>query len=673
MAYLNQDEEETKGQGLNQTLGQPQGQPQAGQEPSAPEAPAQSSAPATIGANTAQPSAPMPQQKQQKAGTGTFTNLRNYLQANQGNRVASAASQRVANVATGAQRGVQQAQQTFGQRVEQGSIKNFGGARQEAQGTIQAGTQATYQAPQPQAQQPTQQATSEAPQAATPAPTPASTFSEEQKQRFAEILNAQYKGPQSLQQAGLYEPAAQRVRTATQAAQQTQSAGGREQLLKDTFGRNRDYTRGQSKLDALLLNTSEQGVKNLQQQGQQAAATQAALDTAQNVSSNTAQQRIADTAALRQNVRQDFTQAQTGLESGVNQRIEAMTTAVAKDEQGNAIVKRDAAGNEVKDAAGNPVYLTEWERLPDYFRQRLIDRSGPNKSLDFSAEEAAMLGIGQGTGLYNLTADAIKTAQADRTRLISKDELTRLQALSQLAGLDADRALKTQILGGDAYDLEKAGTQDAMSALDRTATQQQFKAAEEAFRQQAEQQDIVGAGSKKHRSTGKRYYAEETANLADVLKRAGYDFGSELPELASPEEMMAAARGSVAEDQDLVGPIDAATAPYSDNTTMFNKGATGFMDTATGGGTALMRSLGLDVAGAATRGLESVFGGGRPSSAYAKNIAKRNARRDLQAKTQQAIEQSGFLNRATISDTEEARARTAALQKILASRDKTNR
>lgn len=766
MAYLNQDEEETQGQGLNQSLGQTQGQPQqpAPQDDSQPQG--QSSAPATIGAtNTTQPSAPMPKQK---AGTGTFTNLRNFLQANQGNRVASAASQRVANVASGAQRGIQQAEQTFGQRVEQGSLRNMSGARQEAQGIVQAGTQATFQAPAaPQPQ--TQQAAPQTTQAPTPQAQP-SVFSEEQRQRFQEILNAQYRGPQSLQQAGLYEPAAQRVRTATQAGQQTQTATGREQLLKDIFGQRRDYTRGQNKLDALLLNTSEQGVRSLQEQGARAAATQGILDAAQNTSANLAQQRIADTQALRQNVRQDFTQAQQALEQGVNQRIDAMTTAIAKDEQGNPIQKRDASGKPVVDAEGKPVFLTEWERLPNYFREAIINREATNKAaqerqiqevrtrfgaaatpefsaqlqanqerlrrlqgklftsgkdfsaiggpsyrrlsdqetariqseiasltpaiqrdsklladynaalapiqgqnlrnLNLSAEEAAMLGIGQGTGLYNLTADAIQTAAADRTRLISKDELTRLQALSQLAGLDEEKALRTQILSGDPnYNMERAGTQTALDALDRAATQAQFRAAEQAFAEQARNQNITGTGSKKHRSSGKRYYADETANLADVLERAGYKFNAESPELMDQEQLARQMTGQRITDEDMPGIIGEALSPYQDNTSAAAKGLSGFLDTSTAGANALLRGLGVDIGGA----ISGALGFGGPSSRYAKNIAAQGARRDLQRKLQSAINQSGFTNRATVGDTEETRARTEALRQILASRDKTNR
>ena len=312
MAVL-RDKEEEKGQGTSQALGQQvpgqqQAQEQAPQEQ-------QSSAPATIGASSAtQTSAPvkaMP--KQQKAGTGTFANLKSYLQAAQGGgqqRVAQAATQQIQNLGASAQKGIQQAQESFGRQMQAGSIKNMETAAEEARGIIGAAIKATYQAPQTQTQQTSEQ---------TQAPVQSQQyFTPEQQQRFADIINAQYQGPQSLQQAGLYEQATRKARTAQQSAELTQTAGGREQLLKDIFGRNRDYSRGASRLDALLLNASEQGVKNLQQQAQPALQSQQALQAAQNLSANEAAQRAAAIEQIRSGTRQAFTEARTAEEQATN-------------------------------------------------------------------------------------------------------------------------------------------------------------------------------------------------------------------------------------------------------------------------------------------------------------------------------------------------------------------
>ena len=154
-----------------------------------------SSAPATIGASQpSQPSMPMP--KQPKAGTGTFSNLKNYLQAAQGGgqqRVAQAATQQVQKLGAGAQKGTQQAQEAFGRRMEAGSLKGMETAAQEAKGIVGTARGTTYQAPQPQTQA---AALVEGQVPAIPTLTQAPTqpqqyFNPEQTQRFAEIINAQ--------------------------------------------------------------------------------------------------------------------------------------------------------------------------------------------------------------------------------------------------------------------------------------------------------------------------------------------------------------------------------------------------------------------------------------------------------------------------------------------------
>lgn len=829
MAYLNEDEEETKGQGLNQTLAQTNVPPQ-GQQPE--QAPEQGSQPATISSTPSAPAAPATQQKQQKAGTGTFTNLKNYLQANQGNRIASAASQRVANVATGAQKGIQQAQNVFGQRVEQGSLKNMNTAQQEAQNIIKGAASTTYQAPQ--------------------AAQPQTLVSPEQQQRFAEIINAQYKGPQSLQEAGLYNPAAERVRVAQNVAKQTQSAGGRQDLLTDIYGRQRDYTRGQSQLDALLLNTSQAGVSQLQQQGQQAAATQPALQQAQSSSSALAQQRRAAIEKIRGDVRSDFTGTQSAQEQAINKRIEDLTTKIAVDEQGNKIQKLDNTGKPMVDAAGNPVYLTEWERLPDYFRQSLANRGESSEKIKqeriaalnaqfkpqtdqisqltqslkdlearkkradyikalgttfidtndrraydqavagqrnaireseelgnlinqqrqslsalqsspefkqyqeqlkaaesinknqwiLSPEEAAILGVSAGEGLYNLTPDIIRTAEADRTKLISKDELTRLQALSQLAGADTSEVgqrLKTQILGGEDYNLEKAGTQNAMSALDTEALRNALNEAQGLFKQSAEQADLTGTGKKKV-SRGnwagkktKTYYADVKGNVADMLRQAGYDVGSEgqARSLLSNQDLLnrflgntdttraeegnvgfsgvegaAAGAGTGASIGSLIPGVGTAIGaaigagiggsvgtntldPFQRDSDMLKEmeeklgikglGAVGqgiqdvrgMLASPTQG---LANMVGNNVFGDVLRGISGFTSGIDTGAmkAFGSAKAKQNAIEDLQRKYAQYLQGQGFENRTAIADTDTTRARATALRALLASRDKTN-
>jgi hypothetical protein len=646
------DEEQQQGQGTSQALGQGMaGQPQP-QQPEEQQPQQTSSAPATIGASQpSQPSMPMP--KQPKAGTGTFSNLKNYLQAAQGGgqqRVAQAATQQVQKLGAGAQKGTQQAQEAFGRRMEAGSLKGMETAAQEAKSIVGTAKGVTYQAPPAPAPQTQAAAPVEGQATAAPAPAPAQApaqpqqyFNPEQTQRFAEIINAQYQGPASLQQAGLYEQAAQKARTAQEAAQKTQTALGREQLLKDVFGRTRDYSRGVSKLDALLLNASQEGVKQLQEQAQPAAKAQEALQTAQNLSTNEAAQRQAAIEGIRSGARQEFTGARAAEEQAVENRLSQV--------------------------------VANWDQLPNYYKEMLKDRE--KGAMNLSQQEADILGIKAGEGLYNLTPEElIKTNVAEKERLISKNELSRQLALSQLAGTDVSNQLQKDMLYSD---LSKAGTQTAEDALDKAGIRDVLNAQEKAFREQAAGQNIVGEGSKKHKRSGKRYYAEETANLKDVLERAGYDF---------TRDIGAGAYGDVEKDVDsnTLGGIwkesltpefrpEEAINPYTDDSTLARKAAYGWADVNSLGITAGLRGLGLDVTGGLMDTTDallgtSIFGGGGPSSAYAKNIASQQARADLQRRVTETLNQAGFANRAAVADTEQTKARQAALQQILAEREK---
>jgi hypothetical protein len=711
MATL-RDEEEQKGSGLNQALGQ---QPQAQQaQPQEQQAPMEGAGQAQIGASRGAKAPQAPAQKQQKAGTGTFANLKSYLQAAQGGgRVSQAATQRVQNVAGQAQQGIGKAQEAFRTRMQTGSGAAFRGTEPdkyltEAQAAEQARARTesvlgtargtTYQAPQPvpvpvedtlpkrginppirpdfdvdrfgqginppiydritppdydfwkdktrnpdgtityKDGTPLESTTVDkvipvagpvagmtpeeiASNLGITQPTkpqvpaqPQQYFTPEDQQRFADIINAQYQGPESLQQAGLYEQAARKAQTAQQALQQAQTAGGREQLLRDIFGRSRDYSRGQSKLDALLLNTSQQGVQSLQEQAQKAGNVQQQLQEAQNLSANEAARRAEAIQGIASGARTAFTEARTAEETATNDRIKAI--------QDN------------------------WNKLPEYFKEAL--KSGKQ----LSQQEADLLGITAGTGLYNLTPeDIVKTNAAEANRLISKNELSRQLALQQLAASDKSKQLQKDLLYTD---LEKAGTQTASDAINKQAIKDLLAKEEETFREKASQQDITGYGMKKHRQTGKKYYAEETANLKNLLEKVGYSFDKPIE-----------ATGTTIADEDDLGLVGEAIRPYGSGVSTAGQAGTALADITTGGVTAGLRGLGLDVTGAISQVL-----GDTVSSKYAKNTASRLAGEDLQRSVEKALQESGFYNRTAVGETEETKARQAALADILALQEK---
>lgn len=629
MAILRADEEDSNNpQGMNQ--------PNTNSTGSQPvEQTSISSAPGTATPAPTASAAQAANQPNPKASSGTFTNLRQYINANQGNKIGSAVGQKVSNTATGAQKSIEQGQTSFGQKVEQGSLANRENAVGDIKSIVQKARGVSAQpqtAPSPSAQP------QAAPNTINPAPVVAPAAAPDytqglDTQRFQDVINAQYKGPESLRSSGLYDPISQKVQTAQSKINQAQTAKGREDLLKDTFSQNRQYNRGQNKLDSLLLNTSKEGVQGLLDQRAKAGNLQQALQSAENTSSNLATNRANEIKGLQAQARESFT--------------------------GEQKAERDATDARLANV------VQDWDKLPEYFKEVL--RNNPAGAVNLGSQEAGILGIKSGEGLYNLGENAIKTAVSDEERLISRDEQARQFALAQLAGLDTSRMLDTNVKYSD---LAKAGTQTAADALDLAGTRAALNEAEKNFREQAMSQNIVGSGSKKNKTSGKRYYSEAQANLGDVLKNAGYNFDAPLETQVGNADLLrgAAASTGMAQDVDNFGLSGEIMNPYSDNSNTVSKVAQGAIDPMLGGTNALLRGLGVNNP---LSNVGSLFGSGA-NSAQSKSIASSAAQADLQNKLQQAISQSGFQNRASVADTEQTRSRSEALRAMLAKMDKTN-
>jgi len=458
-ALLNQDQEMQQQQEQSTA-----GQQQLGTRPRVSQA----------GQQTAQTVTAMPQQ--QTAGTGTFTNLRKYIDAARPasqERIAQAATQRVMGATGAAQKGIEQAKTAFGRNVEAGSLADRQQALEQAKGIIGGATGVTYQPTQAEIENtpaerklvplsvgtepPTQPlASPESPAVPTQ---PQQYISPEDQARFAEIINAAYQGPMSLQQAGLYQSAAEKAREAQRVVGNVQTTEGRERILRDVFGRNRDYTQGQSRLDQLLLNTSEQGVKSLQEAAQQSGNLEQAMQQAVRSTAAEAAQRRAEIEGIRGQAREAFTTARTGQEREAEEYIKSVQE--------------------------------NWNRLPDYFKELLaetatkspaitgtslkgtaLDRykslvkpeSVKKSTYNLSAEEAKLLGLTPNQATFGINPEMIQASPlALGEELITKDQLSRQLALQQLSNLDVSNELKKDLMYTN---LEKAGTKDILSSLD---------------------------------------------------------------------------------------------------------------------------------------------------------------------------------------------------------------
>lgn len=154
-------------------------------------------------------------------------------------------------------------------------------------------------------------------------------------------------------------------------------------------------------------------------------------------------------------------------------------------------------------------------------------------NLNLSQLEAEALGVQGGEGLYNLLQSQgvdglLKTATADKNKLISQDEqsqLSRLQSLAELAkgygSADSGIDFRNQYTNRDI-----AGTQNATSALDMDNFRNLLQGAERDFRTDATGSNIVGQGYGTGSSGGafdtKRAQAWKTVdtNFGDLLGKA---------------------------------------------------------------------------------------------------------------------------------------------------------
>lgn len=699
MAFYNQnqDEEENKDQGMNQQQ-QQQAAGGAVQLTSA-------SANGVTAAGAGQANAPKP------ASSGMAPGFQAYTKANQGaatSNLANAAQSNVQNLGQQAQKSISQATNKFGQRVDLGSLKNRHQALQDVSNTVSAARNITAPAPQANA---------------------LGQMDQSQVDRFKEVINAKYQGPESLRQSGLYNPAAQKVTTANQAVQNAGTAQGREELLRSMYEKRGDYTRGLNKLDTALLNSSKQGVQNLQNTAGNFKNISNELDRAQINSSNLAQNRTQEIKGIQEQARNTFTEGKAAEEAATEERLskvikdwdklpEHFREIIRNKERDNkavydkSLAEFNSKNQNVSDAdlqnsrfrvaqtesalaftknnpltgkAGTPeqiaqaeqAYRQAQERFGSLSNQRNAYSSGlqslqnsynPN-AVQLSAEEAAILGINPGEGLYNLGADAIKTAAYDKEKLISRDEQARQAALSALAGLDQSNRLDTNLKYSKA---EKAGTQSAMDALDLEGIRSGLNEAETNFRDFAKNANLTGTGSKKNKRSGKRYYASESANLGNLLQNAGYDLNSELNSRVGNQDVLNKISGNSNKEvtPDLTGVAGGLDA-YTNQFTNMGDGedlATTAMNMAIPGASLITGALGMGSFGNA---VSSLFGGGA-NSKQSKSIAAQGARADLENKIKGALDSSGFQNRFATADNDVTKNRLTALQQLLANMDKTN-
>lgn len=494
----------------------------------------------------------------------------------------------------------------------------------------------------------------------------------ESDRRIKSILDAAYKGPQRLEELGSFGDVQSKAQEAERLRQQLSGSNQNKQELmrKALEKRNSQYSEGAKRLDELLL-TGDKPQEYLQQLQTDIGDVGQDLATASQSARQGAIERAGELSDIR-------SQARDYLQSKSTQRLSDVE---------REIERQMGIGTD----------------LADYFTE-LIGKQ--DSGLDLGSLEAQTLGIQSGTGMYNLLKDPEQreallsglnaSDRLEAEKMITRNEQAQLAELERLARLSSDYGVADSGLNfkNRFTNADLAGSQSALDALDLGDFRERLIGAEQDFRDSADK-TIKGIGEGKAKywnasGTNKRYAKQRTtatANLKDALAKSGYDFDSDINTGYTSEEdtrnflenltnqanqarlnsrsqnntvldhaqdaaEFATGIGAISPTLDFINDYGFGTV---DNIGKEISGIGGDIGKIAGGAISGLSDLGSDL----VSGLSGIFGGGRKEAAKKKAKKKANeaAIKDLKAKFNNAINQSGFQNRANVQDTDESLAR----------------
>lgn len=329
------------------------------------------------------------------SSSGRFTNISNYIKANQGfnqagGGLAGSVASNINQQGEQAKQGIQSAQSDFNAQAKQATDK-YNPYATPAQTPTSGQVVTTPPAQNQQAQ-------------AAPPPTAADytqnvlnnagNLTPEQTAKFTAMRDAQYGGPQGLANQQQLQANVQNVQNA---ANQTGTEAGRYNLLRNTFN-NVGYTGGQQKLDNLLMQGNQQQLNALTGTRTTANQLQGNLTNAAQQAGAQAQQYGNEALSTQQATRGALNKYATDYATQLQNQANAANTEATKDF--NTVQGNLAQGNI------NAVDLTKF-------------------------------GIDPNTALYNLDPSQYLTknnTQATMQNIAGTQDYSKIAGLGQLAG-----------------------------------------------------------------------------------------------------------------------------------------------------------------------------------------------------------------------------------------------
>lgn len=366
-------------------------------------------------------------------GSGTFTNLQSYLDANKGRNFGEQVAGKVQGEVNKAYDAESQADTGFRNLSDQGTTRSD----QNLLGQVKSDPNALAN-------------------------------NQDQYNSWLKQRDAKYSGPNNLVDTQYYNPTQQALTRAQEVAKATEDEGGRKAYLQEQYGsgvgRN-DYTSGMQNLDNLLIS----------QDPNSKAAFQSARDSAKNAGdqfstlnsalSAYAGQNSAATADARKQARDTIGIDDAG---NYNNGGQIGTDVGALDQ--NVAARKGVLADEHK--ALDPIgQMTNISQLNDQQRKMtgLNDSqfSGFNlKPGNMGSYEPYYASMRQAPGdFYRVNAgnysSFVNDNDVNRSSVASQDQTARIQALSKLAGIDqnfiSDPSQAGKYTNGDLYNYDKGG------------------------------------------------------------------------------------------------------------------------------------------------------------------------------------------------------------------------
>ena len=518
-------------------------------------------------------SAPKPVQR-----SGSWTNLNAYLDANkeQATSMGSTIADKISNQGTTTRGNINSATEDFNLRVNDGTIQGLDEANQDVNSIVGKAR--------------TSNSTSQ--------------INDDDVNRFKTIATAAYSGPNSLSESDRYQDAQKSFDKAQQYKQDAYSDAGRYNLLQETYNRP-TYSQGQKSLDNLFIQGNQQAKTNIKNSADSLADLQGMWSTANQDAATLSSQRASDINAARK-------YAQDTLSSN-----------------------RNARSSEVD--AGLSDIQSKWSDEYDAMNQ-VLDGYGTG-DLEVTQDQYNKLGLlgANGQQIFNLlngvpASTYLDLAGYDENKVISKDQFAQLAALDRLAnqygGVSSSRFNNADAAGTLGLNNNFKADRFGRAALE----------ARNAFTDYAGGASFSGYGSNTQTYQDGPFDKDEVtrtatmqANLADVLRQAGYDISNiPLRETEEPGGGVINTDNPIDTGLDLTDPLSSLPAGAINDILSHQSG---------------------DIAGAVGDVANAIgLGGGDDSEAKraAQYWANEQARNSLINQIQAALAAQGFSNRVKI-------------------------